>query len=136
MTIGLITITHNRIGAQITETAETILGPAPFVTRHFSMSPDDDPEQVERDIVAVIPQIDPGEGVLILSDLYGSTPCNIARRVSSKHRVRVVSGINLPMMFRIFSYANAGLDEVTSKALDGGRIGVIECDRPEGAANS
>jgi len=136
MTIGLITITHNRIGAQITETAETILGPPPFAVRHFAIGPDDDLERVEREIVNAISEMDRGDGVLIVSDLYGSTPCNIARRVSSAHRVRVLSGINLPMMFRIFSYATAGLDELARKALDGGRIGVVECGRPEGAAPS
>ena len=72
MMIGLITITHNRIGAQLTETAETILGPAPFVTRHFSISPDDDPEKIEREITDAMPKVDSGDGVLILSDLYGS----------------------------------------------------------------
>jgi len=136
MTIGLITITHNRIGAQIAETAETILGPPPLVIRHFAIGPDDDPERVEREIVDAIARMDHGDGVLIVSDLYGSTPCNIARRVSSTHRVRVLSGINLPMMFRIFSYAATSLDELAGKALDGGRIGVVECGRPEGAANS
>jgi len=136
MTIGLITITHNRIGAQITETAETILGPPSFSIRHFAIAPDDDPERVEREIVSAVSEMDRGDGVLIVSDLYGSTPCNIARRVSSAHRVRVLSGINLPMMFRIFSYATADLDEIARKALDGGRIGVVECGGPEGTAPS
>lgn len=132
MTIGLITITHNRIGVQITETAETILGPPPFAIRHFEIGPDDDPERMERDVVQAISEIDIGDGVLVVSDLYGSTPCNVARRVSRAHRIRVISGINLPMMFRIFSYAGAGLDEIARKALDGGRIGVVDCDGPEG----
>lgn len=135
MTIGLITITHNRIGAQITETAETILGPPPFAIRHFAIGPDDDPERMEQQVVQAISKMDTGDGVLIVSDLYGSTPCNIARRVSAAHRIRVVSGINLPMMFRIFGYATTGLDEITRKALDGGRIGVVECDSPEETAS-
>lgn len=130
MTIGLITITHNRIGAHITETAETILGPPPLATRHFMIGPGDDPERTELAVVKAISEIDDGGGVLIVSDLYGSTPCNIARRISSAHHVRVVSGINLPMMLRIFSYATAELEEVARKALDGGRIGVVECDSP------
>lgn len=136
MTIGLITITHNRIGAQITETAETILGPAPFVIRHFAIGHNDDPERVEQEIIKAISRMDKGDGVLLVSDLYGSTPCNIARRIMSRHHVRVLSGINLPMMLRIFGYATAGLDVLARKALDGGRIGVVECDRPEGTVNS
>jgi len=135
MTIGLITITHNRIGAQITDTAETILGPPPFVIRHFAIGPEDDPERMERQVVHAISEMDTGDGILIVSDLYGSTPCNIARRASGSHRIRVISGINLPMMFRIFSYATAGLGEVTRKALDGGRIGVVECDGSEQTAD-
>lgn len=128
MTIGLITITHNRIGAQITETAETILGPLPLAIRHFMIGPEDDPERMELEVVKAISEIDDGSGVLIVSDLYGSTPCNIARRISSAHHVRVLSGINLPMMLRIFSYASVELDELARKAVDGGRIGVVECD--------
>lgn len=130
MTIALITITHNRIGAHLTETAETILGSPSFSVRHFMIGPDDDPESMQREVVQTIAEIDSGDGILIVTDLYGSTPCNIARQVCANHEVRVLTGVNLPMMLRIFSYAAAGIDELAGKALDGGRIGVMECGSP------
>lgn len=128
MTIALITITHNRIGEQLAETAEEILGPPPFAVRHFVVRPDDDPARIEAAVIDAVRSIDAGDGVLILSDLYGSTPCNIARRVAPAHHVRVLSGVNLPMMLRVYSYGRLDLDTIAHKAAEGGRIGVIECE--------
>ena len=128
MTIALITITHNRIGEQLAETAEEILGSPPFAVRHFVVRPDDDPARIEADVADSVRSIDSGDGVLILADLYGSTPCNIARRVAPAHHVRVLSGVNLPMMLRVYSYARLDLDTMARKAAEGARIGVIECD--------
>lgn len=128
MTIGLITITHNHIGKQLADTAGEILGPPTFAVRHFVVRPDDDPARIESEVVDSMSAVDSGDGVLIVSDLYGSTPCNIARRVAPSHHVRVLSGVNLPMMLRIFSYIRLDLDSLAGKAAEGARIGVIECD--------
>lgn len=128
MTIGLITITHNRIGEQLADTAGEILGSPAFVVRHFVVRSDDDPARIESEVAESIGAVDTGDGVLIVSDLYGSTPCNIARRVAPTHHVRVLSGVNLPMMLRIYSYIRLDLDTLARKAAEGARIGVIECD--------
>ncbi len=128
MTIGLITITHNQIGKQLADTAGEILGPPTFAVRHFVVRPDDDPARIESEVIDSIRTVDSGDGVLIVSDLYGSTPSNIARRVAPAHHVRVLSGVNLPMMLRIFSYFRLDLDSLALKAAEGGRIGVIDCD--------
>ena len=128
MTIALITITHNRIGEQLAETAEEILGPPPFAVRHFVVRPDDDPARIEAEVAEAVRAIDSGEGVLILADLYGSTPCNIARRVAPTHHVRILSGVNLPMMLRVYSYVRLDLESIARKAAEGARIGVIECE--------
>ncbi|MDX1610228.1 MAG: PTS fructose transporter subunit IIA [Halofilum sp. (in: g-proteobacteria)] len=133
MTIGLITITHNRIGEQIADTAEEILGPPAFSIRHFVVGSDDDPGRIESEVVESINAMDVGDGVLIVADLYGSTPYHIARRVAPDHHVRVLSGLNLPMMLRIYSYVRLDLDSIARKAAEGARIGVIDSDvQPEG----
>ena len=69
-------------------------------------------------------QLDTEAGVLVLSDLAGSTPGNVAERVARQGRVRVVTGINLPMLMRVFNYPGLDLDALARKALEGGRDGV------------
>lgn len=128
MTIGLITITNNHIGEQLADTAEEILGSPPFAVRHFTVRADDDPADVERAIIESVDAVDNGAGVLLVTDLYGSTPCNIARRIAPSHHVRVLSGVNLPMMLRIYSHYRLDLDVLAHKAAEGARIGVVECD--------
>lgn len=128
MTIGLITITHNHIGEQLADTAAEIVGSPPFAVRHFSVRADDDPAAIERAVIESIDAVDSGDGVLIVSDLYGSTPCNIARRAAPSHHVRVLSGVNLPMMLRVYTHFRLDLDALARKAAEGARIGVIECE--------
>ena len=68
-----------------------------------------------------------GDGVLVLTDLYGSTPSNIACKLRRHGHVRVVSGVNLPMLIRVLNYPDLDLDSLKEKALSGGRDGVLSC---------
>jgi len=131
MSIGLITITHGRIGEDILDAACQILGTPSLEVRHFVFAPGDEPERIESALYDAIGGIDSGEGVLILSDLYGATPCNIAHRLPARHEVRVLSGINLPMVLRVLNYAELDLATIAARAAEGARIGVIDCG-PEG----
>ena len=71
---------------------------------------------------------DRGDGVLVLTDLYGSTPANLAVALGDRHdRIRVLAGANLPMLVRALSYAGLELDQLVDKALTGGRDGVLRC---------
>ena len=127
MTIALITITHGRIGEELTAAATQILGTRDVALRHFVFGPDDDPDRVADGVVAAIGEVDSGSGVLVLCDLYGATPSNIARQVASGRAVRVVCGINLPMVLRALNDSGLDLDAAARRAAEGGRIGVIEC---------
>lgn len=127
MTIGLITITHNGIGERVLDTACQILGRPEIDMRHLVFAPDDRTEDVERALYGAIGEVDSGAGVLVLSDLFGATPCNIAHRATGEHDVRVLSGINLPMALRALNYADLDLSDVVERAAEGGRAGVIEC---------
>ena len=71
----------------------------------------DDPVRKEEEARALIAQLDEGQGVLVLSDLFGATPCNIARRICQPGRVEGVAGVNLPMLLRAACYCNKTLDE-------------------------
>jgi mannose PTS system EIIA component len=79
--------------------------------------------------------LDEGDGVLVLTDLYGSTPANLAVALGQRREhVRVLAGVNLPMLVRALSYAVLDLDQLVDKALDGGRDGVLRCGaRPDEA---
>lgn len=127
MSIGLITITHDGIGEQVLEAACGILGRPHVQMRHLVFKPDDRLEDVETALVDAIKAIDSGDGVLVLSDLFGATPCNIARRAMGAHEVRVLSGINLPMALRALNYAHLELADVATRAAEGGRSGIVEC---------
>ena len=125
--IGLVTVTHDGIGRQIADTAAGILGNPAIRLQHIAVHSDDDPDTIERDLDRGIGAVDGGCGVLVLADLFGATPWNIACRVAASHHARVLSGINLPMMLRVFNYAHLELDVLAHKASDGARIGVVDC---------
>lgn len=127
MSIGLVTITHDGIGEKVIDAACEILGRPHVQMRHLVFKPDSRLEDVEAALAGAIKDIDSGDGVLVLSDLFGATPCNIAQRAMGAHDVRVLSGINLPMALRALNYAHLALAEVIERAADGGRSGIIEC---------
>lgn len=127
MPVGLVTITHGRIGEELVQVARQILGDPRMPIRCCRFEPRDDTGQLERDLAYNVGEIDDGAGVLVLTDLYGASPCNTAWRLVPDYRVRVLSGINLPMVLRVFNYANLDLETMTRRAAEGARIGVIDC---------
>jgi len=127
MPVGVITVTHGRIGTEVVEVAATILGTPALPIHQFPFARSDDPEHLEDRLVESVQALDDGNGVLILTDLYGATPCNTAQRLSRNHRVRVLAGINLPMVLRVLNYASLDLEALSHRAAEGGRIGIIDC---------
>ena len=128
MNVGILIITHGNIGAVLLQTAIEVLGVCPLQTTTLSAPTDCDPDRVLNEANKAVDQLDTGDGVLVLTDLYGSTPSNIACRLHEQHAVRVISGVNLPMLIRILNYPDMGLDELTHKAVTGGRDGVLTCN--------
>ena len=76
-------------------------------------------------------ELDQGQGILILTDLYGSTPSNIAARLLERYNVRIVSGISVPMLLRILNYPDADLDRLAEIAVEGAHNGVIVCPQKQ-----
>lgn len=76
----------------------------------------------------MVDRLQSGDGVLILTDMYGSTPSNVANRLMAKDGIQIVSGINLPMLLRVLNYPELGLEELVQKAVSGGRDGVRVCE--------
>lgn len=127
MSVSLLLITHDRLGEQLLQTATTMLGVCPLNAEAIAVHGDGDPDQVIEIANNTLAGLEQGDGVLVLTDIYGSTPSNIAMRLLSDHRVTVVAGVNLPMLIRVLNYPRLSLEELAQKALSGGRDGVLLC---------
>jgi PTS system ascorbate-specific IIA component len=128
MTIGLLLITHSRIGEAMLETVGKMLEGAPLVVETLPVGIDSNPDKLAEQANGMINKLDQGQGVLVFTDMYGSTPSNIAYSLAEKGRVNVISGINLPMLIRTLNYQTMDLDALTEKAVSGGREGIICCE--------
>ena len=130
MAVGVLIITHGEIGDQFVKTAEsTLAGKIPLPCHTISVSQTCDPDALVKKCRTVIEQINTGSGVLVLTDIYGSTPSNIANRLATDSNIKVIAGINLPMLIRILNYPDSDLDELAEKALSGGHDGIIYCEQ-------
>ena len=125
MTVGVLLITHENYGDVSLQTVKAILGVCPLETKSLSVPFDANPDAVYEEAKHAIKMLDHGEGVLILTDLYGSTPSNIAHRLIEEGRTVVVSGLNLSMLMRVLNYPNLSLEELVDKASRGGSEGVV-----------
>jgi PTS system mannose-specific IIA component len=125
MKTGLLLITHGRIGQDMLDTTTTILGKCPLRVMAIPVQGDCDPDAIFETASQACADLDQGDGVLVLTDLYGSTPSNIATRLIDRHTVHVISGINIPMLLRIMNYPELGLDMLAEKAASGAHDGVI-----------
>lgn len=131
MSIGLLIITHVNIGRAMLDTATRMLGVCPLATEVLEADWDCRPEELCARASNLIARLDDGDGVLVLTDMYGGTPSNIANSLGGGHKVAIVTGVNLPMLVRILNYASLDLSEVAAKAYEGGRAGVFACDGRE-----
>ena len=126
MTIGILLLTHNDIGAQLLLAAKSTYGSIPIRTEILSIDHYDQPNDLAKLANQYVKLLDDGKGVLILTDMFGSTPSNIAKDLCHLSKVNVVSGLNLSMLLNIFNYPNLSLKQLTTKAIEGGRDGVIQ----------
>jgi PTS system ascorbate-specific IIA component len=128
MTVGLLLVTHNQIGADLLAAATTMLGMCPLATEVLPVAQNSEPRALLARARQLVEALDQGEGVLVLTDIYGSTPSNIAcSLLDGAHRVQAVAGLNLPMLIRALNYPRLSLDEIAGKALSGGKDGVLLC---------
>jgi PTS system ascorbate-specific IIA component len=130
MSVALLLITHNRIGDELLDTATRMLGRCPLPAAALAVS--DDPQALGAEALRRARGLDEGAGVLVLTDLYGSTPANIAAALGEEPNVRVLSGVNLPMLVRILNYHELGLVELAEKGLSGAHAGVFVCSAAAG----
>lgn len=122
--IGLFLITHGTFGEALIQCANHVLGHRPPQLLQLGVSAQDDPAEllpVARDMLA---WVDHGHGVLLLSDIYGATPSNIAGRLLQPDRIDGVAGVSLPMLLRCLTHREAGMGALVTYAVSGGQEGV------------
>ncbi|MGA7986276.1 MAG: PTS sugar transporter subunit IIA [Burkholderiales bacterium] len=123
--IGILIISHGALGESLIHAASHVLGKRPLRVRQVGVTVHDDPEAILPLVREFAHELDGGDGVLVLTDIYGATPCNIAMRLLEKGRVEGLSGVNLPMLIRALTYRNEPLATAVEKALSGGVEGVV-----------
>ncbi len=129
MAIGVLLVTHEGIGPALAAAATKLLRQLPLATAAFEVPYDADPDALLPAASAALRRVDGGSGVLVLVDLYGATPSNLAAKLARLGTpVRRVSGLSLPMLLRVMNYAELDLDELPAIAAAGGRNGVIHDD--------
>ncbi|WP_455217452.1 PTS sugar transporter subunit IIA [Kaarinaea lacus] len=125
MTIGVLIVSHGTLGQAMLDISVKTLDVCPLATRVLNVSFECDPDLIARNAEDMAKELDSGDGVLILTDLCGATPSNIACRLVRHHRAMVVAGLNLPMLMRVLNYPNLTLEEMAERAIDGGRQGIM-----------
>jgi PTS system ascorbate-specific IIA component len=124
MAVGILLLTHEGIGSALRHVAERLLAPVPLRIEVFEVPFDSDPDSVLPLASAALRRADGGDGVLVLTDLYGASPANVAARLARLDTpVRRVSALNLPMLLRVLNYGELALDELPAIAIAGGRNG-------------
>lgn len=119
--IGLVVVTHGRLAEEFLSAAEHVVGPQEQI-RAVSIGPDDDMEKRREDILSAAQDVDTGDGVIILTDMFGGTPSNLAIAVMEKANAEVVAGVNLPMLIKLATVrADGDLTEAVKAAHEAGR---------------
>ena len=127
--IGVLIVTHGSIGESLLASAKQILDSEPPLTATLGVSRNDDPDDLILRVKRLLKQLDTGDGVLVLTDIFGATPGNVIARLLEDGRVEGVSGLSLPMLLRVLTSRegspNLSLREAVQRALSGGTEGVV-----------
>ena len=127
MSVGLLIITHNGIGKNILATASDIFGGLPMPVKVIGVLPQGD---YDKDLLIAneyLEELDAGDGVLILTDIFGATPSNIAIKAAKERQACVIAGINLPMVVRVLNYSQLSLKKIVEKATSAGHDSIVQC---------
>lgn len=120
--IGMVVVTHGRLAEEFIAAMEHVVGPQTAL-QAISIGPDDDMEQRRQDILDSVNDVDEGDGVILLTDMFGGTPSNLAISIMDSSNVEVIAGINLPMLIKLASVrtSNCTMEEAVTAAQESGR---------------
>lgn len=123
--IGILLITHGSYGEALVQNACHVLNRRPLLLNQLGVSAQDDPLDLislARDMIALV---DGGRGVLLLTDIFGASPANLTMKLLEPGRVEGLAGVNLPMLLRAITYRERDMDTMITRAVGGGRDGVL-----------
>jgi len=123
--IGVLIVTHGTIGESLLSSAGQILGGVPPLVATLGVSRNDDPDEITLRASELLEGLDQGDGVLILTDIFGATPGNTIARLLENGHIEGVSGISLPMLLRVLTGRNGSLPGAVKRALSGGAEGLV-----------
>lgn len=126
--IGVLIIAHEDFGASLIRCVTHVLGARPPMLEALAVGAKDDPLDLLPRARALLQSLDEGDGVLVVSDLFGATPCNLACKLLVPGHVEGIAGASLPMLVRTLTYRNKGLETMVKKAVSGGCEGVIHIE--------
>jgi PTS system ascorbate-specific IIA component len=122
---GLLIIAHAPLASSLKAVASHVYPDSPVVLEALDVEPTMAPEQIETQARALLARVR-GPEALILTDVFGATPCNIAQRLADGTQVKVIAGVNVPMLWRSLCYASEPLDALVTRAVAGATQGVMQ----------
>jgi mannose PTS system EIIA component len=127
-TIGILIIAHDSLGEGLARAVTHVLGGRPPQFEVLSIPASDDPFTLLPAARELVANLDTGAGVLIFSDIYGASPCNLVGKLLKAGRVEGIAGVNLPMLVRAITYRGRDMDTMVKKAISGGCEGVLRME--------
>ena len=126
--IGVLIVAHDTLGESLVRAVTHVLGARPPQFEVLAVAASDDPLLLLPNARTVLERLDTGDGVVVFSDIYGATPCNLAVKLLKPGHVEGIAGVNLPMLVRAFTYRTKGMDMLLKKAISGGCEGVFHVE--------
>jgi len=127
--IGILLITHGTFGESLIQNICHVLNKRPPLIGQLGVAAQDDPLDILPMARMLLKEVDEGDGVLILTDILGATPANLALKLLEPGRIECVAGVSLPMLLRALTYRKGGMETLLKKAISGGHDGVINMHR-------
>ncbi|MEN3371562.1 PTS fructose transporter subunit IIA [Dechloromonas sp. ZS-1] len=123
--IGILLITHGSYGEALVQNACHVLNKRPVQLAQLGIAAQDDPLDLLPLAQNMLRLVDTGDGALVLTDIFGASPANLAMKLLEAGRIEGLSGVNLPMLLRAIVYREKGMEVLLQRARDGGRDGVL-----------
>ncbi|HNQ04932.1 MAG TPA: PTS fructose transporter subunit IIA [Thiobacillaceae bacterium] len=131
--ISLLIVAHGNLGESLIQCATHVLGQRPEALEHMDLAACEDADSILARAADLLQTLDRGEGVLILTDVYGATPCNTVCKLIQSDRVEAVSGVNLPMLLKALTYRDRDMNTLLHQAVSGGQAGIFHVQAQQAA---
>ena len=128
--IGVLLITHGSFGESLVQNVCHVLNKRPPLIAQLGVAAQDDPLDILPLARLLLREVDSGEGVLVMTDVYGATPGNLALKLLESGRIEGIAGVNLPMLLRALTYREKGMETMLQKAISGAHDGVVKLPPP------